>query len=56
MENSLDEMVSWCEFEDGSFLQLEQIDCNGEITDTILMTREVALKLARKIREVFGNR
>ena len=46
--------ITWFEVEDGEHFQLEQIDEDGEITDTILMTREIALQLAKEIFETLS--
>lgn len=47
--------INFFEINDGSYLQLEQVDQEGEITDVILMNQEVALSLAKQILITFGT-
>ena len=46
-------VIEFCEVEDGDYLQITHRD--GEENHTILMTRAVALELAKEIFTIMGD-
>jgi len=48
-------IIEYTIINDGDHFELRQLDADEDVTDVILMTREVALEVARCIMENLGE-